>query len=182
MGVYGNHPKEVADETTDPSDQFLGAVCQAWEKAAEPARSAGIRVVHPRMGVVLSGQGGALKRMLPVVLGRRRRATRTWETVDAMGCIGRCFGNVVHGTDGTIHFGPVNVVSPKPVQNADFTKVLGAVIRRPTVIPVPVICHQDAVWRNGGDIVVGRSKSLSICCFGQRVYVSTCRFRVGIAF
>ena len=73
VGFYGNHPTEVASETTESSDSFLGMVCQQWEQAANSARDAGIRVVHPRMGVVLSGQGGALKRMLPAFLAGRRR-------------------------------------------------------------------------------------------------------------
>ena len=137
VGFYGNHPNAVADETTDPSDQFLGVVCKDWERAANPAREAGIRVVHPRMGVVLSGQGGALKKMLPAFLaggGGKLGTGQQWMPwVSLEDVLGLLYTMIM---DKSIE-GPVNVVSPKPVKNAEFTKVLGTVIRRPTVIPVP---------------------------------------------
>ena len=137
VGFYGNHRTEVADETTGPDDQFLGRVCHDWEGAAEPARFAGIRVVHPRMGVVFSGQGGALKKMLPAFLaggGGKISTGQQWMPwVSLEDVLGLLYTMIM---DKSIE-GPVNVVSPRPVRNADFTKVLGAVIRRPTVIPVP---------------------------------------------
>lgn len=137
VGVYGNHPSEIADETTGPSAQFLGTVCQAWEKAADPAREAGIRVVHPRMGVVLSGQGGALKKMLPAFLaggGGRLGTGKQWMPwVSLEDVLGLLYVLLMEKSIS----GPVNVVSPVPVQNSDFTRELGNVIRRPTLIPVP---------------------------------------------
>ena len=137
VGFYGNHPDEVATESSGATSDFLSQVCVAWEEAADVAREAGIRVVHPRMGVVLSGQGGALKKMLPAFLagaGGQLGNGQQWmpwvALEDALGLL----MTMVFETDIS---GPVNVVSPKPVQNKEFTKVLGAVIRRPTILPVP---------------------------------------------
>ena len=137
MGVYGNHLTEVAEEDSTPAIDFLGSVCTEWEAAANTAREAGIRVVHPRMGVVLSGQGGALKKMLPAFLaggGGKLGSGKQWMPWVALeDVIGLLYMMMMeNGIEG-----PVNVVSPRPVQNAEFTQILGRVIRRPTVIPVP---------------------------------------------
>jgi uncharacterized protein (TIGR01777 family) len=136
IGYYGDRDEPV-DETSEPGEGFLADVCKAWEEAADPARDAGIRVVHPRIGIVLSPQGGALAEMLtPFKLG-------------AGGVVGSgdqgmpwiALDDVV----AAIHFalmedaveGPVNLTAPNPVDNREFTKVLGKVLGRPTIVPVP---------------------------------------------
>jgi uncharacterized protein (TIGR01777 family) len=113
------------------------SVCQEWEAAADPARVAGIRVVHPRFGVVLSRAGGALTRMLPIFrlgLGGRLGSGRQWTSWisrdDAVGIIG-------HGLSERTLAGPVNATAPEPVTNAVFTRRLGEALGRPTPFPVP---------------------------------------------
>jgi uncharacterized protein (TIGR01777 family) len=154
VGFYGNHPTEVASETTNPSDSFLGKVCQQWEQAANPARDAGIRVVHPRMGVVLSGQGGALKRMLPAFLagggGRLGTGTQWMPWVSIEDVLGLMYVLMMEKSIS----GPVNVVSPNSVQNAAFTKVLGTVINRPTFIPVPKIAIRTLFGEMGQTLLL----------------------------
>lgn len=137
VGYYGSRGDEVLTEQSAPGDDFLAEVTVAWEIAAERARDAGIRVVHPRMGLVLSSQGGALARMLlpfRLGLGGRVGDGRQWlawvsleDAVDALR----------HLIDAPGIEGPVNVVSPNPVNNATFTDALGRVLNRPTLIPIP---------------------------------------------
>jgi uncharacterized protein (TIGR01777 family) len=140
IGIYGNRGNEWLDESSAVSnDDFLARVAQEWEAAAEPAARAGIRVVHPRLGIVLHPDGGALERLLSVF------------RLGAGGKIGSGdqWLSWVARTDAVsaLHFllrdddfrGPVNVVAPNPETNAQFAKVLGHVISRPAVASVPAI-------------------------------------------
>jgi len=137
VGYYGDRGDEVLTEESAPGADFLTRVCREWEAAAEPARRAGIRVVHPRLGIVLSPQGGALGTTLPIFklggggkIGSGRQWW-SWVTLDDV------VGSIVHAlTDETVE-GPVNVGSPNPMTNAEYTKVLGKVLGRPTVLPLP---------------------------------------------
>lgn len=137
VGAYGNHAEEVATEETSLVDDFLGSVCQNWEKEALRAAEKNIRVVTPRLGVVLSGQGGALARMLPPFLagvGGRLGAGKQW-----MSWIGLddALGLLLDISLREEYLGPINLVAPNPVRNQEFTRILGKVIRRPTIFPVP---------------------------------------------
>jgi len=137
VGYYGDRGDEVLTEESAPGTDFLAGVCQEWEAAAEPARRAGIRVVYPRLGIVLSPEGGALGTTLPIFklggggkIGSGRQWW-SWVTLDDV------VGSIVHAlTDESVE-GPVNVGSPNPMTNAEYTKVLGKVLGRPTVLPLP---------------------------------------------
>ena len=137
VGYYGATSDTIVDEEASPGDNFLAEVCEAWEAAAQPARDAGIRVVHPRIGVVLSPKGGALEQMLtPYKLGvggklGSGRQYMSWVTDDDL--VG-AFNFLMFRDDLE---GPFNVTSPNPVTNKEFTKALGRVLSRPTFIPVP---------------------------------------------
>ncbi len=137
VGYYGDRGDEVLTEESSPGADFLAGVCREWEAAAEPARRAGIRVVHPRLGIVLSPQGGALGTTLPIFKlggGGKIGSGRQWWSWVALDDV---VGSTVHAlTDETVE-GPVNVGSPNPMTNAEYTKVLGRVLGRPTVLPVP---------------------------------------------
>ncbi len=137
VGYYGDRGNELLREESEPGSDFLAEVCKAWEAAADPARGAGIRVVHPRMGIVLSTKGGALGRTLPIFklgVGGRIGSGRqwwSWVTLDDV------VGIIIHALeDGSVE-GPVNVGSPNPLTNAEYTKVLGKVLNRPAVFPLP---------------------------------------------
>jgi uncharacterized protein (TIGR01777 family) len=112
-------------------------VCKAWEAAADPAREAGIRVVHLRNGIVLYTEGGALARTLPIFKlggGGRIGSGRQWWSWVAMDDV---VGAIVRSlTDDSVE-GPVNIGSPNPLTNAEYTRVLGKVLNRPTIFPLP---------------------------------------------
>lgn len=137
VGYYGDRGDEVLTEESTPGEDFLARVCREWEAAAEPARRAGIRVVHPRLGIVLSPQGGALGTTLPIFKlgggGKIGSGRQWWSWVTLADVV----GSIVHSlTEETVE-GPVNVGSPNPMTNAEYTKVLGKVLGRPTILPLP---------------------------------------------
>lgn len=137
VGYYGDRGDEVLTEESAAGADFLARVCREWEAAADPARQAGIRVVHPRLGIVLSPQGGALGTTLPIFRlggGGKIGSGRQWWSWVALDDV---VGSTVHAlTDEGVE-GPVNVGSPNPMTNAEYTKVLGKVLGRPTVLPLP---------------------------------------------
>lgn len=138
VGYYGSRPpEEPVDEDSRPGDGFLSRVCCAWETAADPARDAGVRVIHLRFGMVLSPAGGALARLLPVFrlgLGGRigdGRQPLPWIALDEVPRI------VLHLVRQESMDGPVNAVAPEVPDNAGWTRTLARVLRRPAVLPVP---------------------------------------------
>lgn len=137
-GFYGNRPpEEPLDESSAPGIGFLAGVALEWERATAEAEAAGIRVVHARFGLVLSPKGGALAAMLPVFrlgLGGRLGSGRqvwSWITLDDV------VAAVAHVLAAERVAGPVNFVSPNPVTNAEFTRVLARVLGRPAIFAVP---------------------------------------------
>lgn len=144
VGIYGSRAEELLTEDSLPGSGFLPEVCLAWEKASQPARDAGIRVVHLRFGVVLSPQGGALAKMLPIFraglggqLGNGRQ-WMSWVTLpDAIRAI-------EFALDTPSLAGAANVVTPNPVTNAEFTRALGGALHRPTILRVPAFALRVA--------------------------------------
>lgn len=141
IGYYGDTGQTDARIEDDPAGNtetdFLADVCVQWEAAADPARQAGIRVVHVRIGIVLSLDGGALATMLlPFKLGLGGVVGRgdQWMSWIALADLTRI---IEHAIDTPEISGPINAVAPEPATNRQFTKALGRVLRRPTVLPVP---------------------------------------------
>ncbi len=137
IGIYGNRGDEVLDERSETGHGFLADVCRAWEAAAEPAASAGARVVLLRTGVVLSPSGGALGRQLPLFrlgLGGRLGDGSQWlswiSLADEVGAI-------LHAIDEPALSGPVDATAPNPVTNGTFTSALAAAVHRPALLAVP---------------------------------------------
>ncbi|MBI3601864.1 MAG: TIGR01777 family protein [Candidatus Omnitrophica bacterium] len=138
FGYYGHQePEAVVDEKSPAGSGFLADVCREWENASADLVLYGVRLVHMRFGIVLSKKGGALAKMLPFFywgLGGRLASGRqkmSWIAIDE---IPRMVDFIIGHEEIC---GPVNMVSPKPVTNAEFTKTLGRVIDRPTIFPVP---------------------------------------------
>lgn len=139
VGIYGDRGDEVLDELSEPGSDFLASLGRRWEAAADPAREAGIRVVHPRTGVVLTPADGALAKMLtPFKLGAGGKlgSGRQWMSWVALDDVLGAFWRML--ADERL-VGPVHVTAPNPVRNAEFTDVLAAVLNRPAIIPVPEI-------------------------------------------
>lgn len=138
MGFYGDRGDEVLTETSTPGSGFLAELVVAWEAAAQPAVDAGVRTAFLRSGLVLSAEGGALAKSLPLFklgLGGRFKSGRqwwSWITVDDE------VAAIVHLLDSSVA-GPVNLTTPEPVTNAEWTKTLGAVLHRPTLLPTPML-------------------------------------------
>lgn len=137
IGWYGDRGDAIVDEDAAPGSGFLADVCREWEAASEPARVAGIRVVHVRLGVVLTPAGGALAQMLtPFRLGVGGRIGDGRQWMSWIG-IDDAVGALHHALVTETLSGAVNAVAPDPVTNADFTKTLARVLRRPALLPVP---------------------------------------------
>jgi uncharacterized protein (TIGR01777 family) len=145
IGYYGDRGSEALSESSPAGTGFLADLCGAWEAATEPARRAGIRVVNLRIGIVLSPAGGALgKMLLPFKLGAGGRIGDGRQLMSWIGLDDLL--DVIHHAliDGRLS-GPVNAVSPEPVTNAELTKVLGRVLGRPTVAPLPAFAARLAL-------------------------------------
>jgi hypothetical protein len=136
IGYYGDRGDEELVETSPPGEGFLPEVCTAWERETAAAEAAGIRVAHLRTGVVLSTEGGALgKQLLPFKLGLGGRAGKgdQWLPWIAIDDHVRAMRFLLE----TDMQGPVNLTAPHPVRNVEFVRTLGAVLGRPTIIPIP---------------------------------------------
>jgi len=137
IGYYGARGDQPVDESAAQGSGFLASVCGEWEAAADEARAAGIRVVHPRIGVVLASEGGALAKMkLPFLLGLGGpigdgAQYMSWISLDDL------VSALIFALGREDLEGPVNFVSPTPVTNADFSATLGRVLHRPAFLPVP---------------------------------------------
>lgn len=144
VGYYGDRGEELLTETSAPGEDFLSEVCREWEASAAAAKTAGIRVVKMRFGVVLSGAGGALAKMLtPFKLGAGGKIGSgaqymSWIALDD------AVGAILHALEHEELEGAVNVVAPRAVTNAEFTKTLGGVLGRPTIFAVPAFAARLA--------------------------------------
>jgi uncharacterized protein (TIGR01777 family) len=158
MGYYGSRGDEILTESSAPGSDFLAEVCVAWEKAAEEAQKLGVRVVRLRTGIVLDARGGALAKMLPpfkMGVGGKVGSGRQWmswiHAEDLAGMIRFALNNQV--------VGPMNGVSPNPVINADFTRALGAVLKRPVIVPVPALALKLA-FGEMSEVLLGSQRVL----------------------
>jgi uncharacterized protein (TIGR01777 family) len=156
VGYYGPHGDEPLDETAGPGTGFLAQVCQAWEQEAERAEQRGMRVVRLRIGVVLAADGGALAQMVPLFrafLGGRLGGGRQW-----MSWIHRddVTGLIVDALADTRYTGAVNATAPTPVTNRDFTRALGRVLARPTVLPAPACALRLALGEMADMLLTGQ--------------------------
>jgi uncharacterized protein (TIGR01777 family) len=137
IGYYGNRGDELLTEMSAPGKDFLAGVCIEWEGATKAAAEKGIRTVNTRFGLILDDEGGALAKMLTpfrMGIGGKVGDGRQWMSWIALDDVIEALKFVL--ADGSAH-GPVNLVAPNPVRNAEFTKTLGRVLSRPTIFPVP---------------------------------------------
>jgi uncharacterized protein (TIGR01777 family) len=154
-GYYGNTGDDLIDESAPPGRGFFPETCVLWEAAAEPARQAGIRVVHPRPHIVLSRNGGALGRMLPIFrlgLGGRLGSGRQYWSFVSLADLVRVFQHALTAEDLS---GPVNVATSNPVTNAEATKALAAALHRPAPFPVPPLALRVALGEFAGEVLGG---------------------------
>jgi uncharacterized protein len=139
IGYYGNRGDELVTEDSPPGTGFLADLCRDWEAASAAAERAGVRVVRPRIGLVQTSRGGPLGKMLPFFrlgLGGPIGRGRQWWSWIAIDDLLQLFAFMVERDELS---GPVNITAPEPVRCAEFVRVLGKVLRRPAVLPVPPI-------------------------------------------
>ena len=135
VGWYGDTGDTVVRENAPAGRDFLAHVCEQWETATAPAAAAGVRVVRLRTGLVL-GRGGLLRRLAPIFRlglgGRIGSGEQYWPWISLQDEV-----DAIRFLLTAPLSGPVNLTGPAPVTNAEFTRALGQVLRRPTVLPVP---------------------------------------------
>jgi hypothetical protein len=159
IGYYGDRGDEVLTEASEPGDDFLADVCVRWEAATGMAAEAGIRVATVRTGIVLDPDEGALAaQLLPFKLGiggrlGSGRQWMSWITLDDE------VSAICHLLEHDVS-GPVNLVAPNPVRNAEFADTLGRVLRRPTLLPIPTFAPA---------LLYGRELVESLLLASQRV-------------
>ena len=152
IGAYGDRGDELLTEQSKTGEGFLADVVRAWEAATAPASDAGLRVAHARTGLVLTPDGGAMKRVLPLArlglggpLGTGRQYW-SWITLqDELRALAHLIDHDVAG--------PVNLVSPQPVRQAEVMKALGAQLRRPSILPAPALALKIALGEFAADIL-----------------------------
>ena len=160
IGFYGNRGDEQLQETSARGSGFLAEVVVAWEAAAAPAEAAGIRTPRLRTGIVLDAHGGVLGRIGPLaklgLLGKLGDGKQWMSWIS------------LHDEVRAIRFlleadvtGPVNLTAPTPVTNATFTKAVGSVLHRPTLLPIP---------RFGPKLLLGPELADALLFEGQRVF------------
>jgi uncharacterized protein (TIGR01777 family) len=170
IGIYGDRGDEVLDESSAPGTDFLAEVCERWEAEAQAAEEFGVRVVNPRIGIVLGRHGGALAKMLlPFKLGMggrlgNGRQYMSWIHVDDLAALLR------FAAQNSPLSGPICAVAPKPVTNAEFTRELAGALHRPAFFPVPGIALK---------LIVGQFAEVLL---GSQRIVPTGAQRVGYSY
>jgi hypothetical protein len=144
IGFYGDTGDRAVDETAQPGTGFLADVVTQWESAAHRARAAGVRVVHPRTGLVMSKWGGAWQRMLPLFkagLGGKLGSGQQWWSWISLRDEVRALRFLI---DSPLS-GPVNLTAPNPETNAAVTAAMGRALKRPTILPAPAFALKAAL-------------------------------------
>ncbi len=155
---YGERGSEILTEESSPGTGFLAEVCQRWEAETEPARQAGARVIRMRTSLVLAARGGALRQMLlPFRLGLGGRIGSgqqwwSWIAVDDYVSL------LLFALKTSELQGPVNAASPNAVTNAEFTRILGTVLGRPTIFPLPEFAVKLAMGEMGQELLLASQR------------------------
>lgn len=152
IGFYGDTGDRAVDETAPAGEGFLADVVVAWEAAADAARDAGIRVVHPRTGLVVSSKGGAWGRILPLfklgvggVLGSGRQYWSFISMPDQIAAMRYLLTSDLAGA--------VNLTAPNPATNAEVTRAMGKALKRPTLLPVPSVALKVALGEFSSEVL-----------------------------
>jgi uncharacterized protein len=158
VGFYGNRGDEILREDSASGEGFAAEICRQWEAATQPAAQAGIRTTQMRFGVVMSAEGGALPKMLPPFRlglgGRLGHGRQWWPWISVRDAA----GTIQHVLRLESLSGPVNTVAPNPVTNAEFTRILASVLRRPAIFPMPAFAVRLIFGEMGGELFLGSQR------------------------
>ena len=158
-GFYGSRGDEILGEDAQRGGGFLADVCEAWERPAVAAEELGVRVVRLRTGVVLTPAGGALAKLLPAFkagLGGRLGSGKMWMSWISLDDV---VGAIYHAVLDRRCEGAVNLVAPQPVTNAEFTRTLARVLRRPAVLPVPTFALHAVFGEMADETVLASTRA-----------------------
>jgi uncharacterized protein (TIGR01777 family) len=158
VGFYGDRGDEVLTEASAPGAGFLAEVALGWESSTKPATRAGVRVVLPRIGVVLDGRGGALPKMaMPFRFGAGGRVGtgRQWMSWIALDDLVRL---IVFAITLENLYGPINAVAPQAVTNAEFTRTLARVLHRPAIFPAPAFALRLALGQMADELLLASQR------------------------
>ena len=160
IGYYGDRGTETVDETATSGNNFVAEVCRVWEQATNPVAGAGVRVVFGRIGMVLSGKGGTLPTMLPSfkmgIAGVVGPGTQYISWVQLEDLISMIEFILTHEDID----GPVNLVAPAAVTNREFTKTLGKVVKRPTVMNMPAFVARTVFGQMADELILSSTRVL----------------------
>jgi uncharacterized protein (TIGR01777 family) len=152
IGIYGDTGDTAVDESAAPGTGFLADVCVQWEAAADPARAAGIRVVHPRTGLVMSSHGGALAKLLPIfkagIGGRLGSGKQWWSHISMRDEVAALAWLLTAELSG-----PVNLTAPEPARNSEVTARLATLLNRKAFLPVPAAAMKIALGEFSDDVL-----------------------------
>lgn len=158
IGYYGSRGDELLTEDSGFGAGFAADLAGEWEAASAAASQAGIRTVQMRIGIVMGRSGGALPKMLPAFkmgVGGRLGTGHQWMSwIDIHDVVGA----IHHLLRSDLLHGPVNLVSPKPVTNAEFTRILGKVLSRPTVFPMPAFVARLAFGQMADELLLASQR------------------------
>ena len=158
IGYYGSRGDEILTESSTNGTDFLALVCRDWEAEASRAAATGVRTILLRTGIVLSGKGGALAKMLTpfkLGVGGRLGSGQQWMSwiaiEDVVGIIRYAIANEQVS-------GPVNVVAPNPVRNEEFTRLLAGMLHRPAIFPAPAFVLRLAMGEMADAVLLGSDR------------------------
>jgi len=168
IGYYGDRCEELLREDSGPGQGFLAEVCQQWEAATTPAAQVNIRVVHLRIGMVLSAAGGALAAMVrPFRLGfggRIGSGLQWWSWIDVRDLVDA----ILHAIETESLYGPINAVSPNPVTNSEFTRALARALSRPAMFPLPSFAARLVLGQMADELLLASQRVESTRLLGSR--------------
>lgn len=158
IGYYGDRGKELLTEKSSSGEGFLADVCRQWEDETRPLQEAGIRVVNLRFGMILSPKGGALHKMIPPfqmglggTIGSGRQFM-SWISIDDV------LAAIIFILNQKTLEGPINIVSPEPVTNKEFSRALGRALNRPTLLPLPAFAVKAGFGQMANEMLLGSSR------------------------
>jgi uncharacterized protein (TIGR01777 family) len=162
IGYYGNRDNEILTEDSPSGGGFLAEVVRRWEEAAGAATKAGVRVVQPRIGLVLARDGGALAKMLlpfKMGVGGKIGSGEQWISWITLTDLTRV---LLRALDDPTMNGVYNTVTPQPVRNRHFVKALGAALHRPAIIPLPAFAVRGLFGRMGVETLLGSARVIPV--------------------
>ena len=165
-GYYGNCGEDLVTEATSCGAGFLAQLAYDWEHASDKLAAAGVRVVHARLGIVLALEGGALKKLLPIfrcgIGGVLGSGTQYWSWIAIEDAVLAISSMLTHD-----YYGPLNVTSPHPVTNREFTRMLARVLRRPAMIPVPAWVLRIGLGEMADELLLSSCRAVPQCLTDQ---------------